>query len=189
MKKEEKAQFLFDELGGIDDDLLYESSGRPLMVIKDKQRKRKTVRRLSVFFAAAVVFFMLTTVAIGLSRSGTGTEPIDAPTENDAAHALLFDKNRRLFWEKDGKTYSVEISAETYVTLLSETIKGGTETTGTQSVKVWFSDGKGTVITPFLRYSSGNIGYGTLFDYEVEQTPSEKLIAELQKLTGEKFSA
>lgn len=39
--------------------------------------------------------------------------------------------------------------------------------------KVWISYGNGEVVSPYLKESSGNIGYSTLFDYSPEVIPSE----------------
>ena len=49
-------------------------------------------------------------------------------------------------------------------------------------VKVWLSYGDGTVVSPYLKHTRGNTGYGTLFDYSAEVEPSEKLTSTIHKL-------
>ena len=41
------------------------------------------------------------------------------------------------------------------------------------AVKVWIVTGDGTVLSPCLEQTDGNVGYGTLFDYEPELEPSQ----------------
>lgn len=69
----------------------------------------------------------------------------------------------------------IKVSADTLKKL--ENSVGDKAVDNTQSeigVSVWLCDGQGSVISPYLRSSPGNIGYGSLFEYSPEISPSEQ---------------
>ena len=43
------------------------------------------------------------------------------------------------------------------------------------AVSVWINYGDGRVVTPYLKDTEGNVGYGTLFDYEPEIVPTKDM--------------
>ena len=46
---------------------------------------------------------------------------------------------------------------------------------------VWISYGNGEVVSPELKYSKGNIGYGELFEYSPEVLPSDAFVDMIEK--------
>ena len=93
----------------------------------------------------------------------------------------LFDSTPKVVWSaEDGDGVHVrEISYAQASSLIEKMSKAeGTEISdgsGEGCTSVWIVLGNGQVITPHLAYSSGNVGYGELFDYVREYEPSEEL--------------
>ena len=91
----------------------------------------------------------------------------------------LFDSKPKIVWEINASEYYVcEISEGRARSLIEKMRVGGTKTPsgeaqGESSTSVWIILGNGQVITPHLELTSGNVGYGELFDYEKEYEPSE----------------
>ncbi len=48
--------------------------------------------------------------------------------------------------------------------------------------RVWILLGDGTVISPYLKSSAGNVGIGTLFDYDPELIPSQSFTSRLSDI-------
>ena len=101
----------------------------------------------------------------------------------------LLDKTAKLIWLYEGEDeYNVTIISKKSAL---DTIKAQLDHPATQlsrensesvEVKVWLSYGDGTVVSPYLKHTRGNTGYGTLFDYSAEVEPSEKLTSTIHKL-------
>ena len=82
MRKEDKANFLFEELGNVDDEYLYESSGRPLSALAEKNKKRKSARILIPLLAASLSFSVLMLV-VGYqmkNKPGNTVQPTEGQT-------------------------------------------------------------------------------------------------------------
>ena len=60
--------------------------------------------------------------------------------------------------------------------ILAESVgENGLDKAGADSeIYVWLCDGNGKVFSPYLRRSPGNVGYGSLFEYSPEISPSEE---------------
>ena len=114
-----------------------------------------------------------------------------AQTHLSAEDVDLFDGNIKLIWqsESDGEIYSLNVTGNTYenmlVKALGRTYSRGEEISADdelEAVRVWISFGDGSVISPYLKKSSGNVGYGELFEYSPEIVPDDefsKLIDDL----------
>ncbi len=50
--------------------------------------------------------------------------------------------------------------------------------------RVWLVCGDGSVLTPYLKPSDGNVGYMTLFDYDAELYPSKEFISCVSQILG-----
>ncbi len=104
-------------------------------------------------------------------------------------YAQRFDKNelsnyragKALIWqsEQSGELYTLPINGyeQTYkLELLLE--KKGAEVSAEEaahiSTRLWVSLGDGRVVTPYLKESVGNVGYGTIFDYTAELAPDDE---------------
>ena len=101
----------------------------------------------------------------------------------------LLDSTAKLIWQHDGEdAYNVTFISEksdlnVITTQLdhpaSQLSEDDSESVG---VKVWISYGDGRVVSPYLKNTRGNTGYGVLFDYSAEVEPSEKLTSTIYKL-------
>ena len=114
----------------------------------------------------------------------TLSDRLDGVTESAYASVskesiALFDSKPKIVWEINASKYYVcEISEGRARSLIEKMRVGGTkapsgEAQGESSTSVWIILGNGQVITPHLELTSGNVGYGELFDYEKEYEPSE----------------
>lgn len=190
MNKDQKTDFLFSSIGEIDDALIEEAM------------TYKRVRKKSFNFAAlAACLALVTVIAIAaplINRLGNlgGSQ---AP-EEQAASALdvlfleckggeykkyeSFDElsyvgTATLVWHyKDsGEIYAVKLTDLQLKYLQSKLGKG--ESVGEESPRleclVWILDGKGNVVTPYLKNDSGNVGCA-VFDFEAEIIPNEEFV-------------
>ena len=205
MKKEDKARFLFEEFGNIDDDLLYESSGRPLTVLKTKRKKRRRVVILAAAVVAVASILLVSTIAANRSGSAPtddetpssapetygqdpstlhGLLPLDEQAQRDA----IFGGKPVIFYTRGDEVYAQTIDVEDFTQLVSCVRSDTTPVQGARARrKVWVGDGKGRVFSPMLRFSKGNIAVGALFSYEQEIALSAQLERLLKTLTGLDF--
>ncbi len=94
----------------------------------------------------------------------------------------LFDQSPAVIWKySDEGTYRVYNLSSAEANELSRLLQSSSGTKYTENASendtldgLWISSGDGTVISPYLELSKGNIGYGELFDYSKEYEPSEE---------------
>ena len=90
----------------------------------------------------------------------------------------LFDGTARVIWQyADEDGYRVQALTQTELNGLTAQLtkhegEPVTKATPGSGPRIWIAMGDGTVITPCLTQSAGNVGYGTLFSYEPELEPS-----------------
>ena len=97
----------------------------------------------------------------------------------------LFDARPKIIWQKSGeKEYTVHQITNADAAALTEKMRsnsGSSVLGASQNYRsetlVWIALGDGRVITPHLAFTSGNVGYGELFEYEQEYEPSEEFSA------------
>ena len=195
-----KAEYLFDEIGLIDDALVAEA-----MREGGAHRTALSLRRVTV---AAVAAAMLFTATVGLTLSALirrSDKSDDSPTHDgmieqitlgdalvraelsgaqvyaEAQSIDLFDGKTKIIWqgESTDSYYTLDVSSVSDRQRLERALDATystSETVGTESdVRVWISYGDGSVISPYLRESAGNVGYGELFDYSPEIVPADDL--------------
>lgn len=201
MNKEDKARYLFEQLGDIDDDLLYESSGRPLMVISAKQKRKKRARTLALLLAASVaVSLVMITFSSRVNHApgdstppetnatgSAGVRPEEEPLSEGGEHDVLFSGTPCVIVEEaSGERYFYRMDQGDFEQLRSLTARNVSApgVTAARKDKIWFTDGRGTVVSPCIRFTEGNVGYGALFDYEDEVDLSAELRSALSRLTG-----
>ena len=94
----------------------------------------------------------------------------------------FFDGYARLIWKFSDEDYYRVCKINSYQ--LGQITKAIEQNSGTPVSPqyredglegFWISLGDGKVITPYLLSSEGNVGYGTLFDYNIEVEPSQSL--------------
>lgn len=163
--------------------------------------------RVAIILAACMAFIVTMIVGVSVvSRVGNDNKskfPDDAAPQTVSAvleakrdeyrtysedEIDLFDGKVTLIWkyaDRDG--YCKKTFSEAQRRKLVSNIGKGT-VTGNTSQKtecyVWVSFGDGTVVSPCLSESSGNIGYGTLFEYEPEIEPSADITSYIRTLLG-----
>ncbi len=101
----------------------------------------------------------------------------------------FFDGNTTLIWQFDGdepQSYRTTALYDGYEDFTSVVVSLGRELSPDEaqkvSCKVWISYGNGEVVSPYLKASDGNVGYGELFEYSPEYEPNEKFMLLLENL-------
>lgn len=194
--KNEKAAYLLDEIGQIDDRLIAEAMAfRP----KKKRRYPLLVAAVCAALAAVLVITVSGAFAIGKIVSGVigGNEPprtdvqaglgelltVNADADGvetfaDIGDVDLFDR-ACLIWrlEPDGAYYAKALTSDSLSELSAELGKGTAYGGNTAVDGLWISYGDGIVVSPYLKRSAGNVWYGELFDYAPEIEPSGGLVS------------
>ena len=206
------AEYLFDEIGGIDDSYIAAAQSA-------RRHSGATLRRTFSIAAAVAAVFMIAVLAmpalitrnfdkveqdnsvdIATTVENSQDSPstlLNAPLEQllsstgDAfcttGDADLFDGRAKLIWQdrQSGKRYEILLSRGE-LTQIDKLIKHGRRTDGIESeMLIWISYGDGRVVSPCLEYSDGNVGYGSLFDYLPEVIPTEELINYIDIIIGQ----
>ncbi|MBO5415791.1 MAG: hypothetical protein J6A83_04100 [Clostridia bacterium] len=194
------AEYLFDELGLISDSFVAEAMPTGVAA----KRRRTSLRRAVSAIAAAAVLLTLAigVFAIGFMRDKNEAEDGVTELEAESLEELLvgaqsggavtycaeaesvglFDGQTKLIWQSgnDGAYYSVTLSGTEDKAKLSQALRStyGNPTHAPEDydagIYVWISYGDGTVVTPYLKGTEGNVGYGELFGYSPEIIPSEE---------------
>ena len=95
----------------------------------------------------------------------------------------LFSGRMSVIWKYSGESdYSVVYVPERKAAELSRELEKSESAARltreeSESVEclVWICDGNGSVVSPYLESSDGNVGYGVLFDYSPEIEPTERV--------------
>lgn len=211
--KRRKAEYLFDELGEIDDRMVAEAMNTK--AFNKKQTERVIVRSLA-FAAAAVIVTGLSlglllsqTLQTGDKDEGAAEEELvmyqsisdalcAAERENlaerfDSADAVeLFDSNVKIIWQSrdSGSYYALSLDARETGELtkaLEKTYFASqiADESDLAQTHLWISYGDGRVVSPYLKESAGNVGYGELFEYSPEIIPSEEFLELVNSLVLE----
>lgn len=190
--KKQASEYLFSEIGQIDD--YYISEADIYVKYKTVFKPKRTANFRKIAIAAVIAFLILAVPIMNALRFFDKDQSI-VPTYmseaigkvsksnkdliTDPHNINLFDRKVKIIWKiKDSnKYYCVSISEMKAEKLLKDTMNLSKNSTKITSKKeynelVWINDGYGHVITPYLEFTDGNIGYGTLFDYNPEYEPS-----------------
>ena len=208
------AEYLFDEIGGIDDNYIAAAQSA-------RRSGGVTFRRALSIAAAVAAVFMIAVLAmpalitrnfdkvqednvadvettVDKSENKPDVEAsMNAPLEQllsstgDAfcvtGDANLFDGRAKLIWQdrQSGKRYEILLT-RSQLAQIDKLIKHGRRTENIESeMLIWISYGDGRVVSPCLEYSDGNVGYGSLFDYLPEVVPTEELINYIDVIIGQ----
>lgn len=198
-EKRRRASYLFDELGEVDDCYL---AGAEKYRVAPKVRHENRIK--TVFRALAACLALVLTVRVGIlifrnawkdettppnkGEAGQSLSQVltTKPESGIAVHTVsnltavnLFTAPA-LIWQNAGGSYSyVYLDRQETETLVKEMRKGGNiyeKTEDVPAVACWLALGNGLVFSPYLRYSTGNIGYGECFTYDPETEPSEEFV-------------
>lgn len=186
------AEFLFDEMGLIDDRIICEAAAFSPAPAK------KRFLPLKIAFAAAlstVLTFALVavlfagirkriipsivssydplTTALGEYRNFDGYDVVATAEQID-----LFDGTAKLIWQySDQSSYCVLDLKAGQMSDIQRNLGYGKDFSGESKVgcQVWIADGDGATVSPYLKKSDGNVGYGTLISYSPEIVPSSSM--------------
>ena len=215
-----RAEYLMDEIGGIDESYLDEAIRYRGSTVREPLRTTTRRKPIRVLLAAASLVLVLAvgTVAVltmlrrdepdngdfytadGESKYLTELNRLDSLlqdcTQGDAFRPLAagaepdyFDGSVRLTVEnrQTGERFvSRPLTDSEQRQVQAEFAASGTPVpTGTQTPDylVWVLLGDGSVVTPCLNPSAGNVGAAVLFDYDPERLPSDiftKLLTGMQ---------
>lgn len=194
--KEEKIAYLFDEIGGISDVLITEAA-----YYRPQKRRPPVLKYVGIAASILLCCLILFRVGdlIGSKIFAPKNEETDVTldpvtslevllteysdelqytTVSSKGELDLFGGEAYLVWQEEGSdTLCISRSlSKAEVQRLKRSIPSG-QSVGEAPVsapacRVWIVCGDGTVITPYLMLTDGNVGVGELFDYDPELTPS-----------------
>lgn len=182
------ASYLLDEISGVDDRFIADA---------EAYRRRKKPRFTAMKIAAAIILCLSAALVNYRLLSQKNSSADITPTLYSvleankgkaavtAADGVTLGKGT-LIWSDGDSYYSIKLS-ESDSGLLADLIGTGKMTDGAEpgSVRVWFCVGDGIIASPELEFSHGNIGYGSLFDYSPEITPSDEFVRWLERLLAQ----
>ena len=94
----------------------------------------------------------------------------------------FFDGKTKIVWKQSGESdyHMVTLRSQADAAKLGKELKNqkqqiAPEDTESPECEVWITFGDGTVISPYLKTSAGNIGYAELFEYSPEIEPDADL--------------
>ncbi len=194
----EKAFYLLDEIGGVDDSFISEA----------ESYRRRGIRKNLFLVSKIAAAFLLCLSAVLLNLRFL-SEFTDKKGENSPGEALSLEEtllayrekteglytesvsfgSDMLVWQYEGETgyYVMELgnSGNSLITLLGSGTSLTPEESLDSSLHIWLCTQNGAVFSPYLLSSEGNIGYKCLFDYRSEIEPNEKFVLRLEKLLSE----
>lgn len=192
MKKEEKAFFLFEELSGVSEERLEEAR---LYGIRRRNLQRFR-RSLVVLVAAALAVSLVVLAGVPAFRTWY-KEFLDRSSPNDRSPEILseeevegrlFSGEPMLIRQKEGsEVYEAVVLSKSQFETISREMENPEgeippEEGEGRNQKLWVLSGNGTVFTPCLKKSEGNLHF-SLFDYRDEVVPNQAL----QNLFGKLF--
>lgn len=192
-------KLLFYEIGLIDDRFVAEADA----FTAEKHSSRRKV--LTALIAAVLAFTLLAVLAVGAFRrimspkdNSDGLPPLaqvlldrreSGPNAVSMTDINLFSDVVTVYWSYTDDPENVralpltESQASQLRLQLEHLHAVRVDRSETDSgVRLWICDGNGMVVTPCLSPSNGNIGFGTLFDYNPEYQPNAAFAAYLAEL-------
>ncbi len=195
-RKHDEALALLALLSDIDDEHIAHAES---YFVKKRSSKKPLYAALT---AAASVFLIMTLIlgvfinTLGKLFGSPGNDSPDATpktvysvlssaTADTTDTVDLFEPC--IVWQTDKDGYSVLRVKQNEIKRLYAYTQTAPSVTDEKAsdIKIWLCAGNGTVVSPYLKHSDGNIGI-TLFDYEPELVPTERFIEELQKVILER---
>lgn len=204
-----KIEYLFDEIGGISDVLINEAA-----VYREAHKKRHfgTLKVLAVA-ACLVLCFALTAHTLVSLLDGWQVEKDDQTnvfeeevmldrlltdypdrisytTLSSVGELDLFGDAAYIVWQEEGSDLlcvSRELTGSELENLRARISQGrpANESTERPACRVWIVCGDGSVISPYLKPTDGNVSVGSLFDYEPELVPSSSFTSYVSDILEE----
>ncbi len=184
--RREKAEYLFCELGGINDALLHEAATyRPA--------RQKSSRLLLIAACLCLSVCLVVGSVLILNRAKDFFSPsvsqplptVDSVLHEGVAHttlsstAALSYSDPAVVWQStESDVLYIRYLNQTELERLQKNMRTGSdvgEQSPTPAYRIWIISDTGSVQTPYLKSSVGNTGV-TLFDYDVERMPDQAFI-------------
>ena len=210
--KRKKAEYLLDSIGEIDERMIAEAMDIKTF---QKSKGSFFIRSLAFAAAAVIVTGLSVSLILSQTlKKGDDVENVgenDIVIYQDVSDALaaaqsgnkaecfespesieLFDGETKIVWQsaEGGKYYTLLLDRGKKAALssaLGETYADSKPADSESNSKtlVWISYGDGRIVSPYLKDSAGNVGYGELFEYSPEIMPSENFLKLVNSLTTE----
>lgn len=210
--KRKKAEYLLDSIGEIDERMIAEAMDIKTV---QKSKGSFFIRSLAFAAATVIVTGLSVSLILSQTlKKGDDVENVgenDIVIYQDVSDALaaaqsgnkaecfestesieFFDGETKIVWKstEGGKYYTLLIDRGKKAALssaLTETYADSKPADSESDSKtlVWISYGDGRVVSPYLKDSAGNVGYGELFEYSPEIIPSENFLKLVNSLTTE----
>ena len=118
------------------------------------------------------------------------TEKLSSELDRD----MLFDGDARIIWKyEDEDDYRICTMSRHDAISVASSIKTQKDFTRVDASVdsdgldgLWICFGDGMVYSPYLETADGNVGYGTLFDYERELEPSTEFVKLVESIISKK---
>ena len=206
----QKAAYLFSEIGGIDERLLYEA--------EVYAPRRRVMPRILLVAACLVLTFSLCLGSVvvasraidrilpmlqDVAKPDNNSPDASAPKTLDEMLVLsrdtaaydrvrveefdFYDGKARLVWQYgEGSEVCVSraLTSAELVVLEREAVRGKSvgEVSPSLTCRVWISLGDGTVVSPYLELTDGNVGVAQFFDYDAELMPTEEFNSQISDI-------
>jgi len=202
-----RSESLFDSIGDIDDRFVSEAES----FVKARQIAVRTKRiRIASFVAAAAVIVIAiipllsknlfsppNSGAPGLNNNAVNVETVLSQVRDKESLKLVsgdeidyLDNTAKLIWQYEGdESYVVLELSESDKKGLTEAMKTHGSTYGVDEAAecyVWISLGNGTVVSPYLLDSPGNVGLSA-FEYMPEVEPSDSFVTLLSSIISRAY--
>lgn len=186
--KYEKAELLLDGIGEIDERLIFEAQfWRP----QRSSFKKPLLVAASLIVAFTLIFGSMSDLLFGDFTAPSTEQTLDSLlvdsrdkntyTTCSRDEISYLDGNAYVVWQySDSEEYCVsDRLSKTELTAIKRELGHGTEVGNSSpslDCKVWLIMGDGSVVSPYLKLDSGNVG-SEVFDYEAEIYPTDDLIS------------
>ena len=199
-KKRLAAEHLFDTIGELDDTLLASalSYKKPKAKILAARPFISTLGAVAAVLVLAILVFpnslkandsdmvreesdiiLYSNLTIALSEADYNSEVVTISSTDEVD---LFDGQAKVIWKYTDSEFC-------YALNITETDLNWLKNYGTnpitvpdESCQIWLTAGDGLVVSPCLKKSAGNIGYGEIFNYSPEVDVSPTFANYLTKL-------
>ena len=208
-KKNQKTAYLFREIGNVDDALLQEAIAyRPQRSAAPRVLLIAACLSLSILLSFGAI---LIAMRAGSNLPDGSTDKNESPSTNlpvtqtldqlllgqmgkDAYTTVTSEEELDYFGGKGYVVWQYADSTELCVSralseneldLLTKSIGKGTsvgQSSPAFSCRVWLILGDGSVVTPYLKSSEGNVGSAELFDYDAELIPTNEFTSRLSEI-------
>ena len=209
--KKRNAELLFDAIGDVDDRLIQEAQAPFVKTAPSRRYNTKAIIALAATLTVTLMILstvMIAKVVGELLKNDIDDLPGQSPDVETSAsldHVLInctpdatiiesaedidfFDGNTKIVWQVEGEssyrmvTLTSKYDATTLKKRLEQADQSKPADTENAQCDIWITFGDGKVVSPYLKNSTGNIGYAELFEYSPEVELDEHLTALINDL-------